>query len=172
MSRPGAALEIEDLTVERLAAASEVFAQALAWHGACLGQAAESAEGFEALLPDLQLFAPASEGAPYLHCGLRTTTALIYGREVALAVAGRRTLPGEPSALALSAVYGEAAAAGRPIAQHVRLALTLDDMTHLVAYHRLVLPLSLSLGPAVGVVTRFAHGPGRPAGPARPPRPN
>lgn len=160
MLRPDLALQIEEVPVERVVGAAEVFAQAFAWHRSCLGRAAEAADGFEALLPELQLFAGVTEDAPYLHCGQRTTTAEIYGREFALAVVGRRTLPGEPAARALSAVYAQAAAARRAIAQHVRIGLALGGATQLVAYHRLVLPLQLSLGPAAGVVTRFAGGRG------------
>ncbi len=158
MIRATGALRIEPMPIERLLEEAPVFVEALEWHRACLGRAAHASDAFEALLPDLQLFAQVTEGAPYLHCGQRTTTAEIYGADFATRVVGQRDLPGEPAARALSAVYAEAAAGRRPIAQHVRIALTIGGLTHLVGYHRLVLPLRLSLGPAAGVVTRFATG--------------
>lgn len=146
---------IEELSLDWIAGDAPRFADLLAWHGSCGGRTAEGALGFRLLLDDLQIFEPRL--GRWLHCGRRTTTADFYGKAFALDVVGRRFLPAEPAPGALSGLYAEVDSSGRPAAQRVTAALTPPGgLARIVAYDRLVVPLDLSFGRAVGVATRYA----------------
>jgi len=147
-------VRIEEMTQSDLADRNAVFRPAIDFLrlGAHAGQ---QPKRFEAMLDHLQIFASTRDGCPYLHCGARSTTSELFGRDFAAGLVGAPGLSDAAFERTVQMAYHHACVSGRPVSQRVTAGLTIDGMKRIVSYYRLVFPMTLGSKRVVGCLTRF-----------------
>ena len=140
------AIRVEELSLGDLAGRNAVFQPAIDFHrlGASAGL---QPKRFEALLDRLQIFAPSRDGCPYLHCGALSTTSELFGRDFAADEEFERTV---------QTAYHTVCLSGRPVSQRITAGITVGGVKRIVAYYRLVFPMTLGSKQVAACLTRFS----------------
>lgn len=148
------AVRIQDIARDDLAARDPAFAPVLRFVAAGADAAADPTL-FDCLLDRLQIFAPSRDGAPYLHCGRRSTTGELFGAAVAEALIGKPGLAHDAFERVVQPAYRAVHLTGKPVSQRVSAVLEVHGQRRLVAYYRLVFPLAMGSNRLTGCMTRF-----------------
>lgn len=149
------AIRVEDLSLGDLAGRNAVFQPAIDFHrlGAHAGL---QPKRFEALLDRLQIFAPSRDGCPYLHCGALSTTSELFGRDFAAGLVGEPGLADEEFERTVQTAYHTVCLSGRPVSQRITAGITVGGVKRIVAYYRLVFPMTLGSKQVAACLTRFS----------------
>jgi len=113
------------------------------------------------LLRQMQFFAPQPDGtAPYIFCGDKSTTALLYSRVFARSVIGKSALPSVDAEFLDFVDRDFRNVAEKQQMSTGRVELDIDapeDKPIRIKFWRLVFPFDTGRGTAVGALTRFCE---------------